>query len=349
MEKKKNKKVALIVIISIIAVIAIAVSVVVIYNSMGNNGRYTGPMYTSEEQVYDYFSAKIENKYDLNDHNSDIEEFIKDINKDFEDDTSAQIVQSASPVDGELKEICDEGNRMIITYFEEVYDISVEERLNELKAYQYDIPEDETGGLFMDKSEESGADGKTIYLNVASDCNLEESKWDILTVYCHESMHYLGAAVVDSDDFENGVEMWLYFSEGVAESFACSIISHSEEYVNYCNEMGNSPNLTATAYFQVTPLVYQMVIADTDLVKLIFDRDDYVTAGELDKYIDESGMNGEDIAKVTSLVEINAERDHVEIAQYYVGEYCKTFELSNEEQIKIADNFIVPIEVISKK
>lgn len=339
----KSRKKLLLIILGAVLLLALVGGFLVWYNIF-YEGVYQGDMYESKEEVYVYFDEEPHASlcYDMSEYDRRLENIRKGYMED--DAETANRVRSAVDLPDKFDEVIAEGNQMIIDYFNENYSVSVEGELGELRAVHCPLNDLSIGGVYYFE-DEGVTDGNVIAIDSMLTAEYDDAvndeeyykywKEDFYSVYIHETLHYLGSACEMTDQID-----WMYLIEGITEALTENVMV----------EGGYSYKNTST-YVLNKKLAEQLMVADKDIIVLMIEGFDYITVEELDEYFDSRSIDGMGEAieeSVTLIMGHPKAKRYQRMAQHLMGEYLKYYELTDEQQIEIADNFIAPISKIEK-
>ncbi len=337
-EKSNNSKKLLLILIPIL-LIAVAVLVYFAASSSfeGASDDETELAMPTSDEIYAFFDSESAVSYDLSRFNDDVNHFISNYDEMYANtDAAEQVVTTAQPVSAKTQEYVDKANEMIIRFFADNYNISVSDKLSVLRAMESDFSE--TGGAIGYYANEGsfGTDGKAVYMSFDITERAESDTLGFYQTYIHETMHYLGSTVKSSDEYGDDA-IWTYFTDGFATSVTAMILDSNFE--------GESLASYINSYSNPSYLVYQMVNANPDIVKLLIDRESHITKAEIESYFngDASGVTAEDIAKAILISELLSEQDVLTEVQKCIGEYCRSMKPARDAQIKIGELLLVPI------
>lgn len=333
---KKSKKVLLITLAVIVALLATASFVLrdFIVDSVAPTA--PDPSLVSDEKVLEYFGEKPDDEfiYDLSDYSKKIEEVNKDILARNEDVLSA--IKNVEDIPEEYNDIISETNELIVDFFESTYSISVKERLSILEVKLCDLPDEIDGAYYSDFCDGKGIeDYNTIYIKkgyinpdmLQEDEEIRKNNIDsFVNIYVHETVHYLG---INSD------RSLMYLIEGMTEALTEDILTYGGyEYEN------------TSRYVENKMLARQVMIADKKLVADIIASCPFTDEFLTQRIDSNSKLKISD--KITDsfklIMHYPQKRDYKTVAQYFVTEYCKNFELTDSEKLEIYKHFIVSLE-----
>ena len=340
--KKSNKRLALIIVFAVLAYIFVLGFGAWILSA--NFGSYHGEMYESEEEVYNYFD---EAPHEAVCYDFDYSKKLESIKSEYVegDDVTAERVKTAAALPQSMDTVVDEANLMIIDYFERYYSVSVKAELAELRAVYCELNDLGIAGVYYFE-DEGVTDGNVIAIDsgfVAEHSTLSDDdvlgrlswKQHFFEVYIHEALHYIGSACEMTDGID-----WMYFVEGITEALTEDIIRSG----------GYSYENTST-YILNKKLAEQLILADKEIVVLMIEGFDYITDEELNEYFDSRSFEGMGEAiedSVTLVMGHPYVKKYQRMAQHLMGEYLKYYELTDEQQIRIAEHFIAPISMLEK-
>ena len=332
---KKSKKKLLIILVSIVAVLGITAAIL-----LNCFGQYAGEMYKSKADVYAYFAEDPHSSlcYDLSKYEAEIAELAATY--DSENKAIADSWEQAQPLPEMYDTVVEKGNQMLIDFFAEEYGLSVEAEFENLRVTYADLPEGIGGVHFSpDESQWIETDGNQITLAsyLLNDSYLEYDEVDrhswekeFYALYLHETIHFLGSNFTGADVLE-----WSDMIEGITESLTNAVLQYggySEDY--------------ASLYIHNTALADQLLIADKTIVVMLIDGTGYINPDELEAYIDANSFSGmgDAIEKATALAMAHPNtKKYQRMSQHLMGEYLKYYDLTEEQMIEIADNFIAPL------
>ena len=325
-----------------IRIFAILLAVVTIASCLASCQRGDA-IYESEDEIYAYFDSELHTElcYDMEEY----EDVLEKIENSFDDDTSEiikdMLVNFVEPEDY-VSDMIEEANSYIAEYFEEVYSISVQDELDELTVKMYDFDNKLVGAYVYD---EEGHDGKTIYLhtdyNEKDVFDSEESIIPLRDTYIHETLHYLGSC-----NSGEGID-WMYVTEGITDALTYEVAQFA----------GYTSNADCSAYRDAVSIARQLFIADTDLIIMMIEGTGMITSEELVEYFDDKTFEGfgDAFQKSVTLMlgsaiqlEASDTEEYYHISQHFAGEYLKYCGLSEKEQLKVADYFLVPFKELAE-
>lgn len=345
-KKTGKKKIILIILIAVLSVAAAilaacAVFGIKIYQRM--NYQYEGPMYTSTEELYDYFNGEPaeEFMFDLEDYSAQFQK-LEEAYGDMNDEIYA-LIDSATEVESKYAELIDEINSSMIEMFSGRYDVNISGELEKLKVYEIDLST-VTGpgrimGFYSPIEEEYNIDGYSVYLSdsVVDEIIFEESmvadsvKYDFINTYIHETIHYLGGGIADED-------APVYFVEGLTEFL-------TEEVMTYCGY-----EYFQGGYVENKELAQQLIYSDNSFVKFMLEGEAFREYSEITAYLDGKSADGmaDNVIRSMELIMYrdyvgDYNKEYILVPQYFMGQYLKYQLLTEEDMIKIADLFVAPI------
>ena len=342
MKKKKVLKIVLISAVSLLVVAGIVFGVFM-FTNIKNAERWAKILEqienTPDEDVLDYFNSESSFEYDMSD-------FKKNLDKANENQASLvseaiEWMEDIREVPDDYMEIYKEANEGIAEFFYEEYGVSVEDKLAVYKVVQIDIPSQyEIGGFYAYGDD---VDGKTIYINsdtfeLPADDLTEDGIAGVLNTYIHETVHYLGFNSPNNEDLSL-----------IMEGFTAALTIDILEYMGY-----DIPGGADTAYLLNQRMVRQLMMANEDIVGLVVSSD-----GKGDTLLYEELCDVLGKEKASDYCEINIILDYyftspqfsgdeemLYVGQYLTAEYCKSFDLTDEEILEIHKYFIAPVAEI---
>lgn len=331
-EKKQNKSIR--VVLTCILTIIIAFISIFAFSILDNLKLVSDePIYESEQEIFDYFNAETYDDFlcNLDGYSEEINSINKDLSQ--RDDSLIEDIQKAEEIPEKYKPIFDKANKLIEDFFEEKYGLSVHENLSKMQVKQVTFSNNQVSGLYYSVTDTLYISKDLIVpelINSDEEC-AKNTFYSLCSTYVHEVIHYLGIM------FEN--DSLIYIIEGLVECLNEDILVYGG--LSYENE---------TLYIENKALARQLMIADK---QFIIDLINYESASDefLNNRIDSFSFEGmslkiNDASKL--LMHYPNNYEYKVIAQHLIGEYCKNFvnNLSEEEMITIANNFIVPLNDI---
>ena len=342
----KKKKTIKIVLISILAVVLAVVAVFAIFGeaiiaTIGANrwsNQLEAVQNTPDADVLNYFATKSDFTYDMN----DFKRQLKNANSVYSSEQSKgeDILASAQDIPEEYKAFFQDANNSIISYFEENFDVSVKEQLDGFEMKQADLQGIGKGAFAYDSDT---GEGNTIYfekkeLESPLSEKTEYGKSSLLGVYIHETVHYLGFRDVKIDN-----------ADAIIEGFTQVM---TIEIMKYMKLDVSSEERTYEANAR---LARQLMMANKDIVKNVVLNNDRngaaVLFDELSKVLGKERTT--DLFTLHHIIncyflapQFMTKGDVLNVAQYLTAEYCKNFELTDEQILEIHSNFVAPVSAI---
>lgn len=195
-------------------------------------------------------------------------------------------------------------------------------------------------GLYYSPTE-GVTDGKVVFIHDSilekadfSDADSTTSwKAEFYETYLHETLHYLGS----SFEFTMDAYEYIFLIEGITEALTQRALTFG----------GYTYDPDYTGYSYITRLAHQLLTVDKDIVLLLIDGTGYRVAGDLDTYFTGKSFDGMLNAINRTMTLLNGHpntRKYHRMAQYYMGEYLKYYDLTEAQMMEIANNLIAPIK-----
>jgi len=351
-EKKKMKKSVKITLISIGSVLlTLILAAAIIFSTFylpiikANDLRYNYTPFETKEEVYEYFDAEAQKvlEYDMSQYADEVEDAEESFS-DFVEGVVENDAQSAKELSAEYQKIVDEANDTIVEFFEKEHGVSVKDRISKLKVKAFACSNENIGGFYcteadvedLKKEGINHIDSSSVYI---SDIHLTPdmlsddkvvSEIDIANfygIYIHEAIHYLGMSYY---------EAYGDLIEGVTEALTEDVFLYGG--YEYCEDN--------TMYIANKALGEQVMIADKTFVKDFIENNNKNLDAFIKERIDSKTLNGmadEIDDALLLLMNYADEKEYRVISQDLIGEYCKHFELTDDEQVEIANEFIVAL------
>lgn len=331
--EKKPKKYLRVALTSILAILIAFISIFAIFFSGNLKMVSDEPLYESEQEVFNYFNSETYDDFlcNLDGYSEEIDSINKDLSQ--RDNSLIEDIQKAEEIPEKYKIIFDKANALIEDFFKEIYDLSVHEKLSKMQVKQVTFSNSQVPGLYYSVT-------NTLYISknlivpelIGNDEECATNTfYKLCSIYVHEAIHYLGIM------FEN--DSLIYLMEGLTECLNEDILVYGG--LNYENE---------TLYIENKALARQLMIADKHFVIDLISAES-ISDEHLNNRIDSYSFPGMSL-KINDAFKLLMHHpynyEYKIISQHLIGEYCKNFvdELSEEEMLEIANNFIVPLNDI---
>lgn len=333
---RKSKKKLLITLGCIVLVLAIAATVV-----FQCFIPYRGEMYEDFNEVYAYFNEKSHTSacYDMSKYDKKLNKVEEEY---FELDAQvATVLKKATPLPKTFDGVIEKGNKILVDFFANVYGVSVEAELKDLRVTYAKLPND-IGGVYYTLAENI-TDGKVvtladIYVNDVDPTN--EESWgafeetDFYGTYFHEAIHYLGSYGQAQKSTD-----WCELIEGITEALTIKALA-----------FGGYDDENTSYYICNTNLAQQLLVVDKEIVVRLINGVEYMTVKDLEEYFDSksfAGM-GSSLEKAVALTSANpGMKKYQRMAQHFMGEYIKYYNPTQEQMNEIATYFIAPVSAFA--